>query len=150
MWWQITYRSWCTLTKIVVDTKGLMMLYQKNIFIGSKRGSTKIMNALVCRSGKLYGGVGNPLAFLLPAVKGILSNVKHYFWEDPFLYKLCTNLVVRRCVTHVEGWKILENYHSGIVGGHFSANRTAKKVLEAGFFWLSLFGDARRFVETCD
>lgn len=34
--------------------------------------------------------------------KKFLSDIKHYFWEDPFLYKLCADLVVQRCASHLE------------------------------------------------
>nr|GEW16399.1 hypothetical protein [Tanacetum cinerariifolium] len=27
------------------------------------------------------------------------KDVKHYFWEDPFLFKICTDQVIRRCLT---------------------------------------------------
>ncbi|GJS61700.1 reverse transcriptase domain-containing protein [Tanacetum coccineum] len=32
-----------------------------------------------------------------PAEKKILQRVKHYFWEDPFLFKICADQVIRRC-----------------------------------------------------
>lgn len=38
----------------------------------------------------------------------------------------------------------------GLEGGHFSANQMVEKVLEVGFFWPSMFHDARKFVEACD
>lgn len=82
--------------------------------------------------------------------KNFLSDVKHYVWEDTFLYKCCADLVVWRCVSHTEGWKILEQCHSGVIGGHFSVNHTAEKVLEASFFWPILFMDAQKLVTTCD
>ena len=34
--------------------------------------------------------------------------------------------------------------------GHFGGQRTAAKVLQSGFYWLSLFKDAHQFVSTCD
>ena len=36
------------------------------------------------------------------------------------------------------------------VGGHFGASKTASKVLQAGFWWRTLFKDAREYVLTCD
>lgn len=60
----------------------------------------------------------------------------YYFWEDPQLFRVCADQVVRRCVDDKEGWKILEHYHVGLVGGHFLGSRTSKKVLDCGFYWL--------------
>ena len=36
------------------------------------------------------------------------------------------------------------------VGGHFGATKMASKVLQSGFWWPTLFKDAREFVLTCD
>lgn len=44
----------------------------------------------------------------------------------------------------------MKHYDAGVVGGYFSVNRTTKKVLEAGFFWPSLFVDVQKFVTNCD
>ncbi|GJR66837.1 reverse transcriptase domain-containing protein [Tanacetum coccineum] len=45
---------------------------------------------------------------------------------------------------------ILAHCHSGPTGGHHSANVTAKKVYEAGFYWPSIFKDANEYVRRCD
>ncbi|GJX71894.1 hypothetical protein Tco_0309065 [Tanacetum coccineum] len=48
------------------------------------------------------------------------KDVKHYFWEDPFLFKICADQVIRRCVSGQEAFDILKACHSGPTGGHFS------------------------------
>ncbi|GKA80165.1 reverse transcriptase domain-containing protein [Tanacetum coccineum] len=63
------------------------------------------------------------------------KDVKHYFWDDPFLFKICADQVIRRCVHGKEALDILEACHNGPTGGHHGANLTAKKVFDAGFFW---------------
>nr|GEX01262.1 reverse transcriptase domain-containing protein [Tanacetum cinerariifolium] len=55
------------------------------------------------------------------------KDVKHYFWDDPFLFKICADQVIRRCVHDKEALDILEACHNGPTGGHHGANRTAKK-----------------------
>ncbi|GJV25358.1 reverse transcriptase domain-containing protein [Tanacetum coccineum] len=42
-----------------------------------------------------------------PAEKKIFKDVKHYFWEDPFLFKICADQVIRRCVFGKEAHDIL-------------------------------------------
>ena len=37
-----------------------------------------------------------------------------------------------------------------INSGHFGPQRTAAKIFEAGFFWPTLFYDARKFILSCD
>ncbi|GJZ86265.1 hypothetical protein Tco_0657875 [Tanacetum coccineum] len=46
------------------------------------------------------------------------KDVKHYFWDDPFLFKICADQVIRRCVHGKEALDILEACHNGPTGGH--------------------------------
>ena len=82
--------------------------------------------------------------------KRFFAELKHYFWEEPFLFRVCADQVIRRCVTEQEGQEILKHYHTGPTGGHYSVNRTAHKVLESGFYWPTIFKDSFNFVKTCD
>ncbi|GJT62803.1 reverse transcriptase domain-containing protein [Tanacetum coccineum] len=47
------------------------------------------------------------------------KDVKHYFWDDPFLFKICADQVIRRCVSGQEAFDILKACHSGPTGGHY-------------------------------
>nr|GEX31448.1 hypothetical protein [Tanacetum cinerariifolium] len=75
-------------------------------------------------------------------VKGMTSqqknkffkDVKHYFWDDPFLFKICVDQVIRRCVHGKEALDILVACHNRPTGGHHGANLTAKKIFDAGSF----------------
>ncbi|GKC24096.1 reverse transcriptase domain-containing protein [Tanacetum coccineum] len=55
------------------------------------------------------------------------KDVKHYFWDDPFLFKICADQMIRRCVHDKEALDILEACHNGPTGGHHGANLTAEK-----------------------
>ncbi|GJT98976.1 reverse transcriptase domain-containing protein [Tanacetum coccineum] len=44
------------------------------------------------------------------------KDVKHYFWDDPFLFKICADQVIRRCVHGKEALDILEACHNGPTG----------------------------------
>ncbi|GJU24643.1 reverse transcriptase domain-containing protein [Tanacetum coccineum] len=78
------------------------------------------------------------------------KDVKHYFWDDPFLFKIYADQVIRRCVHGKEALDILEACHNGLTGGHHGANLTARKVFDAGFFWPSIYKDAHELVKNCD
>nr|GEV72625.1 reverse transcriptase domain-containing protein [Tanacetum cinerariifolium] len=88
-------------------------------------------------------------------VKGMTSqqknkffkDVKHYFWDDLFLFKICVDQVIRRCVHGKEALEILVAYHNGPTGGHHGANLTAKKIFDVGFFWPTIYKDAHEFVK---
>ncbi|GJT89860.1 reverse transcriptase domain-containing protein [Tanacetum coccineum] len=80
----------------------------------------------------------------------IFKDVKHYFWDDPFLFKTCADQIIRRCVDGKEALEILEACHSGPTGGHYGANFTAKKIFDAGFFWPTIYKDAYELIKSCD
>nr|GEX71585.1 reverse transcriptase domain-containing protein [Tanacetum cinerariifolium] len=54
------------------------------------------------------------------------------------------------CVHGQEAFEILKAYHEGPFGGHHGANLTAKNVFDVGFFWPSIYRDAREMIKTCD
>ncbi|GJY13161.1 reverse transcriptase domain-containing protein [Tanacetum coccineum] len=78
------------------------------------------------------------------------KDVKHYFWDDPYLFKICADQVIRRCVSGQEAIDILKACHSGPTGGHYGANYTAKKVFDSGFYWPTIYRDAHDLVTRCD
>ncbi|GKF53876.1 reverse transcriptase domain-containing protein [Tanacetum coccineum] len=76
------------------------------------------------------------------------KDVKHYFWEDPFLFKICADQV--SCVFGKEAHDILMACHDGPTGRHHGANYTARKVFDSGFYWPTIYKDAHDFVTQCD
>nr|GFA33484.1 reverse transcriptase domain-containing protein [Tanacetum cinerariifolium] len=78
------------------------------------------------------------------------KDAKHYFWDDPFLFKIYADQVIRWCVHDKEALEILEACHNGPTEGHHGANLTAKKVFDAGFFWTTIYKDAHELVKHCD
>ncbi|GJS55269.1 reverse transcriptase domain-containing protein [Tanacetum coccineum] len=78
------------------------------------------------------------------------KDVKHYFWDDPYLFKICADQVIRRCVAGQEAIDILKACHSGPTRGHYGANYTAKKVFDSGFYWPTIYRDAHDLVTRCD
>ncbi|GJS55752.1 hypothetical protein Tco_0629114 [Tanacetum coccineum] len=45
------------------------------------------------------------------------SELKHYFWDEPYLFKMCPDGMIRRCVYGTETRKILGECHHGPTGG---------------------------------
>ncbi|RDX77004.1 Tf2-6, partial [Mucuna pruriens] len=59
------------------------------------------------------------------------SDAKYYIWDDPYLWRLCSDQVIYR-------------------GKHYGSTWTVRKVLDCGLYWPTIFKDAYQFVSTCD
>ncbi|XP_075077059.1 uncharacterized protein LOC142163813 [Nicotiana tabacum] len=55
-----------------------------------------------------------------------------------------------KCVPEGEMASILYHCHDRAAGGHYGGNRIATKVMGAGFYWPTLYKDARAYVAACD
>nr|GFB17906.1 reverse transcriptase domain-containing protein [Tanacetum cinerariifolium] len=64
--------------------------------------------------------------------KKFFKDARHYFWDDPYLFRTCADQIIRRCVAGKEDIDILNACHSGPTGGHYGASYTAKKVFDSG------------------
>ena len=82
--------------------------------------------------------------------KFLHAKVHSYYSEEPYLFKYCAAQIIRRCVPEGEQSGILSHCHDNACGGHFSSQKTAMKVLQAGFYWPSLFKDSYTICKQCD
>ncbi|XP_057251835.1 uncharacterized protein LOC130591893 [Beta vulgaris subsp. vulgaris] len=73
--------------------------------------------------------------------KKFYHDAKHYFWDDPLLYKKCSDGLFRRCIADWEIVAILQHCHSMPCSGHLGSQATAYRVLQS---------DARVFCLSCD
>ncbi|GJR79495.1 reverse transcriptase domain-containing protein [Tanacetum coccineum] len=48
--------------------------------------------------------------------KKFFKDVKHYFWDDPYLFRICADQMIRRCVHGQEAVDILTACHNGPQG----------------------------------
>ncbi|GKE24887.1 reverse transcriptase domain-containing protein [Tanacetum coccineum] len=78
------------------------------------------------------------------------SDLKHYFWEEPYLFKVCSDGMIRRCVSGPETRTILDQCHHRPTGRHYGPNITAKKVLNSGFYWPTIIKEAHTLVRLCE
>ncbi|GJX58725.1 putative ribonuclease H-like domain-containing protein [Tanacetum coccineum] len=93
-------------------------------------------------------------------IKECRSQQKESFSKDvnitlghPFLFKICDDQVIRRCVSGQEAFDILKACHSGPTRGHYGANYTAKKIFGFRFYWPTIYKDAHDYapgVKKCD
>ncbi|RDX72357.1 hypothetical protein CR513_48172, partial [Mucuna pruriens] len=80
----------------------------------------------------------------------IRSDAKYYIWDDPYLWRLCSDKVIRRCIPDVEINSVLQFSHSVPRGGHYGLIQTTRKVLDRDLYWPTIFRDTHKFVSTCE
>nr|GFB31768.1 reverse transcriptase domain-containing protein [Tanacetum cinerariifolium] len=65
--------------------------------------------------------------------KKFFKDVKHYFWDDLYLFKICADQIIRRCVHGQESNDILKASHEGLTGLSWQvevSNQGLKRILE--------------------
>ncbi|GJX51031.1 reverse transcriptase domain-containing protein [Tanacetum coccineum] len=79
--------------------------------------------------------------------KKFFKDVRHYFWDDPYLFRIGADQVIRHVFLRPrKPYDILTAYHNGPTRGHHGANYTAKKVFDSGFYWPTIYRDAHDLV----
>ena len=53
---------------------------------------------------------------------------RRHLWDDPYLYRVCSDGILRRCVPTAEGMQIIESCHLAPYGGHYGVFRTQAKI----------------------
>ncbi|XP_024010410.1 uncharacterized protein LOC112085429 [Eutrema salsugineum] len=84
------------------------------------------------------------------AKKKFLRELRRYHWDEPYLYKHCSDGIYRRCIAESEVPEVLFHCHGSEYAGHFATFKTVSKVLQAGFWWPTMFRDAHAFISQCD
>jgi transposase InsO family protein len=80
----------------------------------------------------------------------IIQLSANYMWHEDTLYRTGPDLVIRRCVREDEMQDIFRAFHDGPCGGHFADKRTTYKILQSGYYWPTIFKDAKKYVASCD
>nr|GEX74983.1 reverse transcriptase domain-containing protein [Tanacetum cinerariifolium] len=72
------------------------------------------------------------------------KDVKDYFWDDPFLFKIYADQVIGRCAHSQEAIDILKAFHNGPTGGYHGPNYTGKKIFDVwGIDFMGTFPSSR-------
>jgi hypothetical protein len=81
--------------------------------------------------------------------KKIISDSILHLWDDKYLYRVCADGLIKRCILAFETWKILERCNSSPYGGHYGAFNTNANVWQSGFYWPTMYDDAKSSVRCC-
>ncbi|XP_060182242.1 uncharacterized protein LOC132611900 [Lycium barbarum] len=71
----------------------------------------------------------------------------HFFLNGEILYRRTSDLGLLRCVDATEVTRLLEEVHAGTCGPHMNGFTLAKKILQAGYFWMTMVRDSIRYVQ---
>jgi hypothetical protein len=80
-----------------------------------------------------------------PDKKKMIRDSRLHLWDDPYLYWVCADGLLRRCILAFGTWKILECCHSSPYGDHYGAFRSNAKVWQSGFYWPTMYDDTKSF-----
>ncbi|CAM8923882.1 unnamed protein product [Rhodiola kirilowii] len=97
----------------------------------------------------LVGGTFPPFFTKAQCMK-LRHDARYYLWDDPYLWKIGADQILRRCIPDNEIASVISFCHEFACGGHFGPRRTARKILDSGFFWPSIFRDACEKCKKCD
>ena len=65
------------------------------------------------------------------------------------LYRLGNDSRLRQVISDSQARMILQELHKGNAGGHFFQDNTVRKVLDAGYWWPTLYKDTYQYFQTC-
>ena len=81
--------------------------------------------------------------------KKLIYGSRCHLWDDPYLYRVCADGLLRRCAPTAEGMRIIEKCHAAPYGGHYGVYRTQAKIWQSGFFWPTMYEDTKDFIRRC-
>ena len=56
------------------------------------------------------------------------AEIRRHLWDDPYLYMVCSDGMLRRCIPIAEGMQIIERCHATPYGGHYGVFHTQAKI----------------------
>jgi transposase InsO family protein len=69
-----------------------------------------------------------------------------HIWDPPYLFRICFDGFLRRCISAKEDIKIIERCHSSQYGGHFGTFCIHAKIWQSRFFWPTIYEDTKDFI----
>ncbi|GKD74626.1 reverse transcriptase domain-containing protein, partial [Tanacetum coccineum] len=129
------------------SVKGILLIQEFDVIIRDRKGAENLAADHLSRLENPHKGNFVVKGMSSQQKKKFFKDVQHYFWDDPYLFRICADQVIRRCVHGQEAIDILTTCHNGPTGGHHGANYTAKKVFDSGFYWPTIYRDAHDMVE---
>ncbi|XP_059285605.1 uncharacterized protein LOC132039076 [Lycium ferocissimum] len=81
--------------------------------------------------------------------KTIQRMAKTFFLNREILYRRTSNLGLLRRVDAGEATRLLDEVHAGVCGPHMNGFTLARKIVRAGYFWMTMESECSQFVQKC-
>ncbi|GKV34732.1 hypothetical protein SLEP1_g43078 [Rubroshorea leprosula] len=81
--------------------------------------------------------------------KTIRKLATSYFLSGNTLYKRSVDMTLLRCVDETKAKQVMTEVHEGICGTHANGRMLARKILRAGYYWLTMEHDCIKYARAC-
>jgi len=78
--------------------------------------------------------------------KRLIYESRLHIRDPPYLFRVCSDGLLIRCVPVEEGMQIIQKYHSSPYGGHYGVFRTHAKIWQSDFLWPTMYEDTKYFI----
>nr|XP_004234859.1 uncharacterized protein LOC101259718 [Solanum lycopersicum] len=79
--------------------------------------------------------------------KSIRHMVLNYILNGEVLCRRTPDLGLLRCVDAAEAVRLIKRMHTGVFGTHMNGLTLARKILRAGYFWMTMENDCCKFMQ---
>jgi hypothetical protein len=79
----------------------------------------------------------------------LIHESRLHLWDEPYLFQVCSDRLLRRCFMAEEATKIVKRCHSSPYEGHYGAFRTNAKIWQSVFFHPTMYDDTKDFIRRC-
>ena len=73
----------------------------------------------------------------------------NFYLNGYVLHKRNFDMVLLRCMDRHEADLLMTEVHEGSFGAHSNGHAMAKKMLRAGYYWLTMESDCCKFLKKC-
>lgn len=82
--------------------------------------------------------------------KKFFSNLKHYYCDEPLLFKRGTDGFFWRCIPQEEIESVMTHFHASVYGGLVSIDKNVSEILQVDLYWPTLFKNIYAFIKKFD